>query len=209
MINFKLNGKAFQFPSSWEDLTFKQYTGILKSKSDLDHLAVLTGIDIDVLMKAEIGGIEELIIAMSFLKTMPEIPTYVKQVGPYPLPVNHKGQFDIRYESLGQFEDMRQVMKRLPEKDLIAHTEAYARYVAIYIQKIRDKEYDSLKVDEVTEQVQGYTALEVISLGQFFFLKLVTLFNGTRIISPHTPPNPKKLKRVLKNSRKNSVSTRK
>lgn len=209
MINFKLNGKPFQFPSEWEDLTFKQYIGIMKAKTDLEQLSVLSGIELEVLLKAEIGGVEELLIAMSFLKTVPQLPPSVTQIGLYKLPVNSKGQFDIRFESLGQFEDMRQIMKKLPEKDIVAHTEAYGKYVAIYLQKIRDKVYDPLKVAELEEEVQNYTGTEVLSLGAFFFLNLMSLSSGTRITSPHTPPSPKKLKRVLKPLAKSSGNTRK
>jgi hypothetical protein len=209
MINFKLNGKPLQFPSSWEDITFNQYVAIMKAKSDLEHLSILSGIDYEIIRKAEIGGVEELIIAMSFLQKLPVIPPSVDRVGPYSLPLNNKGQFDIRLESLGQFEDMRQIMRKLPENDIIVHTEAYAKYVAIYLQKIRDKVYDPMKVAELEEQVKGYNAYEVLSAGAFFFIKLVRLSTGTPITYPHIPPSPKKLKRVLKSSARNSVSTRK
>jgi len=209
MINFKLNGKPFQFPSSWEDLTFSQYVSILKAKSDLEYLSILSGIDYEIIRKAEIGGAEEVIIAMSFLQKLPVIPVSVNRVGPYPLPVNRNGQFDIRLESLGQFEDMRQVMKKLPEKDIIAHTEAYAKYVAIYLQKIRDKTYDPMKVAEMEEEIKGYNGYEVLSAGAFFFVKLLSLSNGTQITYPHIPPSQKKLKRALKSSARNSVNTRK
>jgi hypothetical protein len=210
MITFKLNNQQLQIPTSWEEVTFAQYLQIFDLKDDVVKLvSVFTNQDYEKLKKATIVGLDRLLEALSFLNTPHEIPTYSPNCGPYTLPANSKGQFNIQYESLGQFEDARQAMNKVAGKSMQEHTKAYGKYVAIYLQKIRDGEYDPQKVDAMEVEVQNFPALQVCSLGQFFFVKLKTLLNGTRKTSPPTPQSRKKSKRVLKPSKRSSGHTRK
>jgi hypothetical protein len=206
MIKFKINGKSINYPSAWEDLTFNQFLQILQLKGDsIQLVSILSGLDYEYLKKATIIGLESLLEAARFIQSKAKFELYYPQIGPYKLPANRKGQFDIRFESMGQFEDMRAAMTKANE---IGLTQSYARYVAIYLQKIRDKEYDPSKVEEVEEEVKTYRACEVIAMGQFFFLKLYLLSTGIKEISPLTPPSPKKSKQVLMTSKQSSPSMR-
>jgi hypothetical protein len=210
MIQFKLNGQSFSAPTSWEEVTFKQYLEIFNLNGDLlQVVSLFSGADYETVKKATVIGLDKLLEALSFLNTPHEIPTYSPTCGPYTLPANSKGQFNIQYESLGQFEDARQAMNKVAGKSMQEHTKAYGKYVAIYLQKIRDGEYDPQKVDAMEVDVQNFPALQVCSLGQFFFVKLKTLLNGTRKTSPPTPQSRKKSKRVLKPSKRSSGHTRK
>lgn len=209
MITFKLNGKKIKIASSWGDLTFKQYIEIFTLPDDYRLLlGILTGIDIETIKNAIIIGFDQLIEAMSFVNTPFTIPEYSNTLGKYKLPVNSKGHFNVQFESLAQFEDMRAVVKSLPGNDLKAHTEAYARYVAIYLQKIWDGEYDPEKAKAMVEEVMQMPALEVLSAGSFFYVKLMSLLNGTTKTSQNTPPSRKKSKPVSKRSRKPSARSR-
>lgn len=208
MITFKLKDQSINFPTSWFDVTFTQYLGLLKpDRTFSETLSILTGVEISP--NDTILGIEALIQAMSFLSTAPKFPASVNMVGEYHLPTNNKGAFDIQLESLGQFEDMRNIMIKVPEKDVQAHTKAYASYVAIYLQKIRDKEYDSMKAKEMVDDVMKMPAYQVLTVGGFFFLKVWSLSTGTAKTFPPTSPSPKKSKRVLTPSPKNSGRTAK
>jgi len=207
MIKFKINDRTINYPSQWEDLTFGQYLQYFNLKGDsIQLVSILSGLDYEYLKGAVIVGLESLLEASKFTLTTPKFETYYPQVGKYKLPANRKGQFDIRFESMGQFEDMRaQMMKKM---DIQEHTAAYGRYVAIYLQKIRDGQYDPAKVEEVQEEVQTFPACEVIAVGQFFFLKLYSLSTGTAKTSLNTPPTPTKSKQDLTNSKRNSASMR-
>jgi hypothetical protein len=208
MINFKLNGQSLQIPTAWNEVTFGQYLEIFGLKDDVIQLvAILTKQDYEYLKNATILGLDKLLEAISFINQPPEFPGYVDTCGPYHLPPNAKGQFNIQYESLGQFEDARKVMMAIPKGDVKYHTECYAKYCAIYLQKIRDKEYNPTKALEMAEEIKGFPAYQVITLGSFFFLKLLSSLNGTRTTSPSTVPSRKKLRRVLKPSGKSSGST--
>jgi hypothetical protein len=205
MINFKLNDKTFAIPQKWEEVTFDQYLKIFELKDDTIQLvSIFTGLYYDYLKNAVIIGLDDILTALSFIYKMPEFPGSVSECGPFQIPNNSKGAFNIQHESLGQFEDMRAVMNKLPE-DIKAHTAAYAEYVAIYLQKIRDGEYSHLKAQMMVEEIYSYPAYQVITLGSFFFLKLKSFSNGSQRISPSTTRSPKKSKPATTNSKKRSA----
>lgn len=209
MITFKVNDSSIQVPVSWIEVTYSQYLQMFTLKDDtIQLISIFTGIEYETLKTATVLGLDRLYEVLSFVNTPPVIPPYSPTCGPYTLPPNSKSQFNIQYESLGQFEDARQAMNKTTG-NLYEHTKAYGRYVAIYLQKIRDGKYDPLKVPDMEAGVQNFPALEVISLGQFFFLKLKSSLNGTVKTSlPITPPQ-KKSKRVGRNSKRSSRATRK
>lgn len=206
MIKVTIGKEAIQFPTKWEEVTYSQYVKILESKSQAQLVCILLGKDWEEMKNVKVLGLEDLFTAAAFTTTIPQFDVYYPKVGPYSLPSNnqHNKQFDIRFESLGQFEDMRQVMTGIKPDDTTGLMKAYGKAVAIYLQKIRDKEYDPAKVPELEDELQGFKACEVMAMGQFFFLKLILLSNGTPKTSPHTPPTPKKSRPALKSSRKSS-----
>lgn len=208
MIQFKLNGKKLSLPSAWSDITFNQYCEILKTPRELTALiSMFTGIDCEILNKSTIIGLDEIVQALSFLKKPAEVPGYVSKCGKYDIPVTKDGKFNIQFESLAQFEDMKQVIHSLPDKDVHAFTVSLGRYVGIYLQKIRDGEYNPEKAKEMVSEVNLMPALEVISLGSFFFIKVLSLSAGTNPNSLPTNQSPKKSKRATKGSRKHSGRT--
>lgn len=213
MIHFKLNSKKIQIASSWDDLKFRQYLGILNMKSDDINgiISLCSDIPVDSLKSSIIIGLESVIQAISFLNTPANIPGYTSKVGPYSLPGTKDGKFDIQFESLAQFEDMRQIMKAVPRNesrfDIIALTKAYAQFVSIYLQKIRDGKYDPEKAKSMIAEVEEMPALEVICAGSFFFLKLMSLSSGTQKASHPTNQTPKKSKQASKGSPKRSART--
>lgn len=204
VIKLTINKEPLNFPTSWNEVTFGQYCRILEAKSKAELICVLLGKDFETFKNATVTGLEDLFTASAFTDKAPVYEPYYPQIGPYKLPKNnHKNdQFDIRFESLGQFEDTRQAMAGIKPDQPKELIKAYGKAVAIYLQKIRDKEYDPAKVPEVEQEIKAYRACEVIGLGQFFFLKLIALSNGTPNVSPSTPPSQKKSKPVLRNSKK-------
>ncbi len=209
MITFKLDNKQIHMPSSWEDLTFSQYIKIMEGQKDIPGIiSVLTGIDVEVLRKAEIKGLDMVIQSIAFLNKPPKFDGVCSQVGKYKLPLNSKGEFNIQFESLAQFEDMRQAMRQVVSNDIKSHTLAYATYVSIYLQKIKDKEYNYDDALKMIPDVMQMPAHEVIIAGGFFFLKLLNSLHGTPTTSPTTPQNQKKNRPASTNSKKHSARSR-
>src|SRR5690242_20702858 len=101
MIDFKLNGKKLKVASSWNDLTLKQYYDVVKTGADLANLiSICSGIDADKIRNSSVEGLESVISALTFVKKAPDFTQYSDKCGPYKLPTNHKGKFNIQFESL-------------------------------------------------------------------------------------------------------------
>lgn len=207
MIKFKLNGKSIDIPSSWDDLTFNQFLMMLDLKNDfLQAVSICTGIDYETLKTKPIIGLESILQAMTFIQKPANYQTSTKKIGKYKLPLDAKGEFNPQFKRLDQFEDMRKIMIA-SDKTVKSVTEAYASYCAIYLQELRDKDYNYSKAMAMVDEVKQMPAREVIPAGSFFLIKLLSLSTGIKKTSPTTSPKRKKLKRVLKISKRSSGHT--
>lgn len=204
---FKLNGKFIDVATTWDDFTYRQYHRIMNAGDSVTEIvSILTNVPRETLEKATIIGLEQVLGAASGIKEPPAWDGVVDQIGGYKLPKNKNGNFDIQFESLGQFEDMRSIMNTV--KDINTLTAAHPHFVAIYLQKIRDGVYDPEKARLMVEEVKDYSAREVMSLGSFFYAKLRSLLSGTPPSSPSTSPSQKKSKQASRPSTKSSGRTR-
>lgn len=203
MIPFKVNGKTTKVKSSWDDVTYGEYLAILDAGLDTSKiLSILTGVPHETLHKANIKGADQLLIAIRFANKPVEIMPKISRVGPYKLPMKG-GKFDIQFESLRQFENLRKVMSH-GIKDSTDILKSYPKAVAIYLQKIRDGEYDDSKAQDMEPEVLSMPCREVLTAGSFFLLKLLTLYGGTKGSFPKAAnPAP----RTGKSSTKRSVRT--
>src|SRR3972149_3170942 len=104
MITFKLNGQSIQIPTTWNEVTFKQYIQMFDLKDDIIQVvAIFTGMEYEYLKNAVIVGLDDILTAISFINSPPVFPGSISEVGPYKIPNNEKGQFNIKHESLAQF----------------------------------------------------------------------------------------------------------
>ena len=210
MITFKINKKAVSIPLSWDEVTYKAYCEILNSDSDTTALlSIFTGIDCETLKKAKVIGLEDLITVLSFTTKPPKIQGYYSEIGAYKLPKNKDGQFNIQFESLAQFEDMRSIFKKLPDntevKDMAV---AYGKVVAIYLQSVRDGEYNHEAAKQMVEtEIYNMPMLPIISMGSFFFAKLLSLSTGMNLSYRPTVQTQKRSKQGTTSSRKHSGRT--
>lgn len=203
MIAFKVNSSTVNIPTFWDELTMGQYLQVMEIGDDyIKAVAILTGLDYEILKTANTEGLELVIPSLAFMNKTPDFTGTVDKVGTYRLPKNDKGQFNIQFESLAQFEDMRAVIKTCSDAKSIAH--AFPKFVAIYLQKIRDTDYSYSKAIEMVPEVMAMPAKEVIITGSFFYVKLRILLSGTLKTSPPTTPSQKKKKPVSAGSRKSS-----
>lgn len=210
MIPFKLNGKQIQIPSSWYDLTFDQHVKIMEGKHNSYEklISLFTGIPEDTIKKADeagkLIGIDQILVALNFLKTPAKFDSVTTEIGPFKLPLNHKKEFNIQFESLAQFEDMRARMIKVPDNNAIELVKAYPSYIAIYLQKIRDGKYSNDRAKAMEAEIWRYPAHQVITLGSFFLIKLLNLLTGIPATSPTTNQSQKKSKRASLSSKKRS-----
>ena len=179
MIKIKVNGsKPYEIPTDWSDITYSQYITLLQVPSTLIHqIHLFTGIPLETLKDAEYKNLEKIAIALSFINLLPKAEEGPKDIGKYFVPK------DVTIESLGQFEDLRGVMNRKPEKLDVEGSLQWAdmclEACSIYVQKLKDGKYDSSKVSGVKEELKSYPAMAIIQTGSFFFGKLLLTLQPT------------------------------
>ncbi len=189
MIPYFINGESIQVPSSWDDLTFTQWQQLAKVTTNdrIKVAAICLKMDEAELRKSTLENVEVLYSTLEFINEPCEMITDPVKVKDWDIPK------DITFQSLGQFEDMRQTFDKAlaqviktPEGtiDILQTIPAIAEYFplwcAIYCQKVRDGEYDYEKASFLAEELKETSCIEVLSAGSFFFYKLTTLFAPTK-----------------------------
>ena len=198
MIPFKVTinkeVKSINIPTSWEDVTFDQYCALLRSTGNLaDILPIFTGLDKDVILKAKIQGLDQLLAAIDFTKEKPVFDKTPEDI------LGTKLLKDITYEALAPYIDSKDILDGL--KDSVPDfTEAYAKYIAIYVQAVRDgwEGYDYEKAMLLVPEVMKLPAWEVVGVGAFFIIKLLRLKKDTVKAFRKADTPPKKSKRGTK-----------
>jgi len=189
MIPYLINNISVQVPSSWDDLSFNQWAQIAKVTTNdrIKVASICLGLCESDMRKARLENVETLYSTLEFINEPCEMITEPVKVKEWDIPK------DITFQSLGQFEDMRQTFDKAlaqviktPEGtiDILQTIPAIAEYFplwcAIYCQKVRDGEYDYEKASFLSEELKEASCIEVLSAGSFFFYKLTTLFAPTR-----------------------------
>lgn len=183
MIPFKVLGQKVLIPTSWEDVTYSQSKFHIYPRTLSETISCFTGIPRETLESSEIKGLEKINIALSFMSLSPQY-TRTDVVNGVVLPA------DVTIESLGQFEDLRGLLNKLPKKEMkeyeFADWEIYHELCleacAIYMQKVIDGKYDFTKVAKVKESLRSASCMEVIGTGAFF------LFRPLNISQPSMNP---------------------
>lgn len=180
MITFKIQGDKYQIPTAWSDVTYSQYIQLLSLQPTIaNRINLFTQIGLDKILKAKLKNLESISLALSFLDVPFEAKLGATNVGKYPVPK------DVTLESVGQFEDLRALCnRRPPDLSTTANQTLFAdlclEACAIYIQKVKDKEYDSEKVQWVKEELKKESCIQVIQTGSFFLFKPLHLQMTTR-----------------------------
>jgi len=205
MIVFKINSQRFNFPTCWPDVTYRQYVALLRTRNRItDYIHIFTGISIEDLEAATITNLERISLALSFLTISPHFDR-TAMVGRYVLPA------DVTLQSVGQFEDLRALLTKLPRKeqgeaydteDNELISDLYLHACAIYVQKIKDHKYDYTKVDAVKEELKGASCAEVIGTGAFFLFRPMNISPPTMTLYQKFLTRLRRLNLVLPGYRK-------
>lgn len=176
MVTFKLNGKKYDFPTRWEDVTYNLYLGLLATKDLADVLSILTGIEPTVIRSAEIKNLAAINTALAFMNTAPNFR-------PTPMLNDLKMPKLITSESLAQFEDVKATQARIPAKSTDEYTiddhrlmaSLYLRASSIYYCKAKFGKYDIELLDGIEEELQKASCMEVVGVGSFFLFRPINL----------------------------------
>lgn len=181
MITLKISGERHKFPTTWPDVTYEQYVYHIIPRSLTESIHCYTGIPLKVLSEARITNLEKISLALVFMSLPPNMDR-TAVVGRYIMPG------DPKLESLAQFEDIRTMSKKYPQKgrsewdftDYEMEAEIYLTCCAIYCQKIRDGYYDNNKVESVKDELRGESAVAILSNGAFFLAKSLNMSTLSR-----------------------------
>lgn len=209
MIKFTINGKPTNIPSSWADISYQQYFDLLSVKTFTERIVILTKIPAESIANAQIIGLEKLLQAISFADT-PEVFQPTGKLGQYKVPA------DITIESLGQFEDLIDLSRQIPKKDVANYTledtqlliDIHLKACAIFYQKLKTGNYSSATIDEVMDELKHLPVADIIGNGAFFLIKPHLMLQNTKTTSQKITPPQKKKRRVSRGSAKRSGSSR-
>ncbi len=170
MMKVKVNGISRTVPENWDDVTFKQFLGLINAKRDSTEVVpIMLGMKPEDVRGAKIQGLELILHKLDFLSKTFAIDETPIKLGEYVFPK------DIGFETIEQFEDVHNEIKRVAKtKDIYQQTESMALYAAIYCQGINE-EYDSKKAKALAEKFLDYPCKEVVAAGSFFQAKCLSI----------------------------------
>lgn len=167
IIQITLNGvkTSRDIPVSWSEVTFRQFIALQECNDDfVKVMALFTGIEPDIIRKALIDNLESLILALGFLQNDPG-QIKPKSILDYELPK------DLGFESIAQFEDVKETLKKAKDMSVLDHLKLYPLYCSIYA----CKPYDWLKAEELSDKFFDAPCQEVLGVGNFTLAKLIGL----------------------------------
>jgi hypothetical protein len=207
-----LNGKLTErnIPASWDQVTFKQFLDLIDCVDDyVKAISVFTGVDADIIKKAKIKGLYDVMHTLGFLRQ--ECQTRVpERILFYPVPK------DLSFETIAQYEDLRAAINStatLSRKEQLAK---YTFYCAVFacremsIERTRDLamkypnegikygEYHPLKAEAMQDEFLNAPAPEVLGIGNFTLTNLTALSLGIKVSYQKPITQVKRLKLVLK-----------
>lgn len=186
-----------EIPTSWEEVTFKQFLAIADCKNEKEIFAALTGVDAETLAKAKIKGLDKIIALLSFLSHKPQITYLPTKVLGYSIPQN------LEFEEVQIYEDLKSEMR---EVDKITKDETskenevllrYTLYCAMFTCSQVYGEYDYEKATLIAPQFMNAPAVEVLAVGNFTLVKFIGLKRGINPLLPERLTLWKKSKLVL------------
>lgn len=159
-----LNGVAVEkeIATSWPQVTFRQLLE-LTDANELKALSVFTGIEPEILRKANITGLDKLLSALAFIQKEVPIVRFPKTILKYEVP------YDIGFESFGQYCDIKDEIDK-GKKDLELMNQ-YPLLCAIYT----CKPYDFKEAENKVEEFFNAPCTEVLAVGNFILMKLIAL----------------------------------
>lgn len=188
LIPYKIDGKTFNCPTTWENINFNQYLQLKDwNKKDVIKL-------ISIMLKADyqfIANCKTLDIDLNILPRLKfiDMPLHDKNLPPvnsikfdnieYKIPTN------IKLCSFGQKCDAVNSVADAQEKYKDADY-ALANVVAIYLQPVIDKAaYDEKRIAELTEHIANEcNMVQVFETGRFFLHSLQILQSRNKLRWP-------------------------
>jgi len=201
MIPIKINGKKYQIPGRWEEITYLQYEKYMKLKNpDVYALvSVFTGVPRDRWVKSkEVQGFYIILNALSFISKKPKFkyrcPTFVKIEN-----VDYEVPKEIDKHTVMQYEDMRALLQmHLKSNKNEIKPDLYPSIIAVYFAPLLFGEYDAANWEKTIPLIKTLPFGEVMGMGDFFLKNFIELRTGTPGYVRKWFMIPRNYKRVLR-----------
>lgn len=161
--------KQVEIPTTWDEIDYELYMKISTAEDEADFISKLLGIDKDVLSKAKIYGLENIIVAMRYITKEPVLDNNPSKLGEIDIPK------DIALYSYDQYACFNSILNATKNVNDIS---VLTKYAAIYCQPLSKKfggDFDFEKAMLMAEDLKKEKAIEVISVARFFLTKFVSL----------------------------------
>lgn len=155
-------------PTSWSEVSFKTFLALTKANNQPhEMLSVLTGIEAEILKKAHISNLGQLLQILNFTTIPLDMRKVPDKLCGYDIPKT------LDFETIGQYMDIKDIIDR--NTDQVDMMESYPEMCAIYA----TKPYDYQKAKEKINEFLDSPCREVLAVGNFILLKLIALKNTT------------------------------
>lgn len=169
-----VNGKTFNLPTSWAEVPFYQF--ILLKGDTSDILSIFTGIPAPEIRRSQVKNADKVLAALSFIDTQ-KFGNAGKTFMGLPIPK------DLNFSQIGRFEDAKLALKDCPEGQEVT------RYPEIVTALLMPDYFEATDEQKAAfqERVSLQPCEEVVSIGTFFLLKLVSLRLNINLNSLNRP----------------------
>lgn len=176
-------------PTTWPQVTFKQYMGLLKCKGDIIKIVSLfSELDEELIRKAKIHNLAVVTACLNFLSTPPIYLTPTSILG-------YKVADNLDTESIAQYADLQEIAGKLKEDDPEHNFSLFPSMVATYAVS----PYDFKEAEKIQDQFLYAPCTEVLAIGNFTLVRLHALKTGIVPTSPLRATRWNKLKLALIN----------
>lgn len=166
--NEKQESLSFDMHTSWHEVNFRQFLGIIEAKNDIIQIvALFTGIEKELILKAQIHNLSQVVACLSFISKWPEYILPESIMG-YKIPAN------LESESIAHYADLQDILKGFDEADHVKNHYKFPLIVATYCVK----PYDFTKAATISEELFNAPCLEVLAVANFTLVKLNALSRG-------------------------------
>lgn len=172
MIKLLIDGKPTNLKTNWGEVDFNTFISLAECGNDMVQVAsVLSGVPRETLDKSKFSeGLDHIFAAVNKLKGWPPIFRTPTKIGKYKVGLN--------IETFAQVQAMEEVIITCgTTKNFRFQQEALAEIAAIYCQGI-DEPFDREKAGYLAKEFMTYPCSEVLTVGNYFMCKVVSLTKG-------------------------------
>jgi hypothetical protein len=193
MIKFKIGKTKHEIPSSWNDVTFGQWSDLQNTEDEMEIVSIMTGIPLELVSKFDEASLYRISLTLGFMLSEPnfektELPEYLIAVlNPRTLRQKEKRIEiiqDIKTKTFGQKIFLQELLKQ-NDKDLMR---LMTDVVLIYSQpQFNGEKFDDSKINEYRNSFRKTKLLNLYSVAMFYIEQLESILKVEAEVL-HTEP---------------------